>query len=243
MPSYEAFKGDPLDMPRDAKLVSLILQAADVDDYEPRLIPQLLEFAHRYVQDVLQDSQVFADHAGHKELEVDDVRLAIESRVAHSFTGPPSRETMMELAEKKNSIPLPLIPEKFGLRLPPERNTLTKANFQIIPKVHTSKRAMVGQLNQSISPLARAQLQSGATPHQGTVAGEGSVISGDASMASEMVQLAMPVPSAHPVAAPSLTMPTSAAQKVQAQEDDDYDMEGIPAFVVARRWLCYSSLP
>ncbi|KAH6584971.1 hypothetical protein BASA60_000753 [Batrachochytrium salamandrivorans] len=217
MPSYEAFKGDPLDMPRDAKLVSLILQAADVDDYEPRLIPQLLEFAHRYVQDVLQDSQVFADHAGHKELEVDDVRLAIESRVAHSFTGPPSRETMMELAEKKNSIPLPLIPEKFGLRLPPERNTLTKANFQIIPK----------------EPH----------PHQGTVAGEGSVISGDASMASEMVQLAMPVPSAHPVAAPSLTMPTSAAQKVQAQEDDDYDMEGIPAFVVARRWLCYSSLP
>ncbi|KAJ1334661.1 hypothetical protein BSLG_007816 [Batrachochytrium salamandrivorans] len=231
MPSYEAFKGDPLDMPRDAKLVSLILQAADVDDYEPRLIPQLLEFAHRYVQDVLQDSQVFADHAGHKELEVDDVRLAIESRVAHSFTGPPSREVVCEtldhdgVGRKENSIPLPLIPEKFGLRLPPERNTLTKANFQIIPKVHTSKRAMVGQLNQSISPLARAQLQSGTTPHQGTVAGEGSVISGDASMASEMVQLAMPVPSAHPVAAPSLTMPTSAAQKVQAQEDDDYDME------------------
>ncbi|EGF79699.1 hypothetical protein BATDEDRAFT_7075, partial [Batrachochytrium dendrobatidis JAM81] len=121
--------------PRDAKLISLILQAAEVDDYEPRIIPQLLEFAHRYVQDVLQDSQVFADHAGHKDLEVDDIRLAIESRVAHSFTGPPSRETMMELAEKKNCIPLPLIPEKFGLRLPPERNTLTKANFQIVPKV------------------------------------------------------------------------------------------------------------
>ncbi|KAH6565471.1 hypothetical protein BASA62_007212 [Batrachochytrium salamandrivorans] len=200
MPSYEAFKGDPLDMPRDAKLVSLILQAADVDDYEPRLIPQLLEFAHRYVQDVLQDSQVFADHAGHKELEVDDVRLAIESRVAHSFTGPPSRETMMELAEKKTPF-----------------------------HCHSSPRNLVYDSHQSATHSPRPTFKL--------------FQSGDASMASEMVQLAMPVPSAHPVAAPSLTMPTSAAQKVQAQEDDDYDMEGIPAFVVARRWLCYSSLP
>ncbi|KAI8923335.1 transcription initiation factor IID, 31kD subunit-domain-containing protein [Entophlyctis helioformis] len=135
MPTYDAFKGDPTDLPRDARLVSLILQSLDIDDYEPRVIPQLLEFVHRHILDLLQDAQMFADHAGHKDLEVTDVRLAIESRASHAFSGPPSREVMMELAEKKNSIPLPLIPEKFGLRLPPERNTLLKPNFQIVPKV------------------------------------------------------------------------------------------------------------
>eukprot|EP00842_Homolaphlyctis_polyrhiza_P001536 jgi/Hompol1/2383/HPOL_001441-RA len=133
--ALEAFKADPQEMPRDAKLLSLILQSADVEDYEPRVIPQLLEFGHRYVLDVLQDAQVFADHCGRKDIEVEDVRLAIASRVANSFSGPPSREIMMELAEKKNSIPLPQIAERLTLRLPPERNTLIKPNFQINPKV------------------------------------------------------------------------------------------------------------
>ncbi|KAH6571088.1 hypothetical protein BASA60_007366 [Batrachochytrium salamandrivorans] len=192
MPSYEAFKGDPLDMPRDAKLVSLILQAADVDDYEPRLIPQLLEFAHRYVQDVLQDSQVFADHAGHKELEVDDVRLAIESRVAHSFTGPPSRETMMELAEKKTPF-----------------------------HCHLSPRNLVYDSHQSATHSPRPTFK--LFQRDGAIGDACSICTSRCSTITY---------NAH-----------SAAQKVQAQEDDDYDMEGIPAFVVARRWLCYSSLP
>ncbi len=38
---------DPQDAPKDAKLVSLLLQALDVEEYEPRVIPQLLDFAYR----------------------------------------------------------------------------------------------------------------------------------------------------------------------------------------------------
>ena len=33
--------------PRDARIVSLILQSLGVDNYDPRVVPQLLEFAHR----------------------------------------------------------------------------------------------------------------------------------------------------------------------------------------------------
>ncbi|KAJ3289560.1 Transcription initiation factor TFIID subunit 9 [Borealophlyctis nickersoniae] len=125
---------DPSEMPRDAKLVSLILDSMDVDEYDPKVVPQLLEFMHRYVIDVLGDAQLFADHAGHKEIEMNDISLAIEGRVAHSFTSPPGKDILSEIAEKKNSIPLPLIQERYGLRLPPERHLLTNTNFQIIPQ-------------------------------------------------------------------------------------------------------------
>jgi hypothetical protein len=42
------------------------------------------------------------------------------------------------LAAKKNSIPLPLVPEKYGLRLPPERHLLIKQNIAIVPKVQVA---------------------------------------------------------------------------------------------------------
>ena len=125
---------DPAELPRDAKLLSLVLEAANVDDYEPIVIPQLLEMTYRYVLDVLQDAQVFSEHAGRKDIALADVRLAIENRVCNSFNGPPSKEVMYDIAQQKNSIPLPLITEKFGLRLPPERNTLTRQNFAIVPQ-------------------------------------------------------------------------------------------------------------
>ncbi|KAJ3141461.1 hypothetical protein HK100_006471 [Physocladia obscura] len=125
---------DPLELPRNAKIVSLLMHALDVPDYEPAVLPQLLEFMHRYVIDVVNDAQLFAEHAGKTDVDADDVRLAVEGKLSHSFTGVPSKEVLSGIAEVKNSAPLPFVSEKLGLRLPPERNSLTGLNFQIIPK-------------------------------------------------------------------------------------------------------------
>jgi hypothetical protein len=38
---------DPEDVPRDAKLTGLLLQAMDIELYDQKVIPQLLDFAHR----------------------------------------------------------------------------------------------------------------------------------------------------------------------------------------------------
>ncbi|KAK9721138.1 Transcription initiation factor TFIID subunit 9 [Basidiobolus ranarum] len=121
-------------VPNDAKLVSLILESLDVEDCEPRVIHQLMEFAHRYTVDVFQDALVYSEHASKNEVDLDDIRLAIQGRVNHSFTSPPPKEFLLELAEEKNKVPLPLIPEKYGIRLPPERYCLTAVNFQIVPE-------------------------------------------------------------------------------------------------------------
>ncbi|KAI8816852.1 transcription initiation factor IID, 31kD subunit-domain-containing protein [Fimicolochytrium jonesii] len=130
---------DALSLPKDAKMVSLVLQALGVDEYEPRVVPQLLEFMHRYVLDVLGDARTYADHANHTQINTNDIRLAIEGRSVHSFTGPPRREILESMAAKRNAIPLPLIPEKYGVRLPPERHTLTGTNFQVVVQKSKTK--------------------------------------------------------------------------------------------------------
>ncbi|KAG0033589.1 Transcription initiation factor TFIID subunit 9 [Podila clonocystis] len=121
--------------PRDAKVISLILQSLSVEDAEQKVIHQLLEFAHRYTTDVFQDALLYSEHAGKTEVGIEDVKLAIQGRVNHSFTSPPPKEFLLELAEEKNKVPLPLIPEKYGIRLPHERHCLTAVNFQLIPEL------------------------------------------------------------------------------------------------------------
>ncbi|KAI8370027.1 transcription initiation factor IID, 31kD subunit-domain-containing protein, partial [Choanephora cucurbitarum] len=119
--------------PRDARIVSLILQSLGVEDYDPKVVHQLLEFAHRYTSDVFQDSLVYAEHANKTDIDLEDIQLAIQGRVNHSFTTPPPKEFLLELAQEKNKQPLPLIPEKYGIRLPADKHCLTGINFSIVP--------------------------------------------------------------------------------------------------------------
>ncbi|CAI8044492.1 Transcription initiation factor TFIID subunit 9B [Geodia barretti] len=117
--------------PRDAAVMEAILKEMGVEDFEPSVIHQMLEFTYRYITGVLEDAQIYSGHAGKKELDVSDVRLAVQTRVDHSFTTPPPRDFLINIARQKNSTPLPLIPEKFGPRLPPERYCLTANNYRI----------------------------------------------------------------------------------------------------------------
>ena len=58
----------------------------------------------------------------------------MQSKVKHSFSAPPPKEFLLELAEEKNKNPLPGVPEKYGIRLPAERHCLTAVNFDIAPE-------------------------------------------------------------------------------------------------------------
>ncbi|KAI8897930.1 transcription initiation factor IID, 31kD subunit-domain-containing protein [Globomyces pollinis-pini] len=200
------FRGDPADLPPSARLLSLILQGAGVEDYDPRVLAQLYEIAHSYIVNVLQDGQVLCEHAQRKELNVADIKLAIETRAALDFTRPPSRQALVELAAKKNSIPLPLVPEKFGLRLPPERHCLIRQNISINPRKRTamdidSPNARPVQVHPNIvHPLSKPisfQPQAAINLH--------------------------PTPMTAPVSVMPTTMPTTTNPATNV--DDDYDME------------------
>lgn len=133
-------------LPRDALILEKILESMGIEKYEPRVIEQFLELIYRnhhsphqsthsivgYVTDVLTDAQVYKEHSGRTDLDLEDVRLAIQSRVNYSFTEPPPEEFLLEVANAKNSKPL-LIPENPCVMLPPEEHCMTAINYQITP--------------------------------------------------------------------------------------------------------------
>ncbi|CAH3163807.1 unnamed protein product [Porites lobata] len=117
--------------PKDALVMAAILKEMGISEYDPRVINQMLEYTYRYITTVLEDALVYCKHAGKKELDADDVQLAIQSRLDHSYTNPPPREFLIEIARQKNRLPLPQIQAKSGLRLPPDRYCLTSTNYKV----------------------------------------------------------------------------------------------------------------
>lgn len=127
-------------VPRDARLMALILQSMGVQDVQPPALMMLLEFANRYLHEVLQDSLVYADHAnssksasGVSNITVDDVKLAIQTRMNYSHTSAPNKDALLSLASSLNAIPLPPVSDKYGVKLPPAQHCLTNVNFSIVP--------------------------------------------------------------------------------------------------------------
>ncbi|KEH32360.1 transcription initiation factor IID, 31 kDa subunit [Medicago truncatula] len=118
-------------MPRDAKIMQSLLKSMGVEEYEPRVINKFLELWYRYVVDVLTDAQVYSEHAGKPAIDVDDVKLAIQSQVNFSFSQPPPREVLLELAQNRNKIPLPKSIAGPGFPLTPDQDTLIAPNYQL----------------------------------------------------------------------------------------------------------------
>ncbi|CAA3022867.1 transcription initiation factor TFIID subunit 9-like [Olea europaea var. sylvestris] len=128
-------EGGDEDIPRDAKVVKTLLKSMNVDDYEPRVVHQFLELWYRYVVDIVTDARVYSEHAGKSTIDSDDIKLAIQSKVNFSFSQPPPREVLLELARNRNKIPLPTSIAGPGIPLPPEQDTLISPNYQLaIPK-------------------------------------------------------------------------------------------------------------
>ncbi|XP_041981922.1 transcription initiation factor TFIID subunit 9 [Aricia agestis] len=120
-------------VPKDAQVVMSIMKEIGVTEYEPRVVNQLLEFTYRYVTSVLEDARVFANHAKKKTIDLDDVRLSVQMQLDKSFTNPPPREVLLEIARVKNVNPLPFIKPHCGPRLPPDRYCLSACNYRLKP--------------------------------------------------------------------------------------------------------------
>ncbi|CAN0166459.1 unnamed protein product, partial [Hapterophycus canaliculatus] len=107
-----------------------LLKDAGVTSYEPRVVSHLVDRMRRYTLEVVQDAKDYADHAGRNEIGMKDVRLAVRKKQDALSAGPPSREDQIRQADEVNRIPLPPIPDKFGVRLPPLRYQTTLPNLQ-----------------------------------------------------------------------------------------------------------------
>ncbi|KAK4373544.1 hypothetical protein RND71_008928 [Anisodus tanguticus] len=159
-------EGGEEDLPRDAKIVKTLLKSMGVDDYEPRVVHQFLELWYRYVVDVLSDAQVYSEHAGKASIDSDDIKLAIQSKVNFSFSQPPPREVLLELARNRNKIPLPKSIAGPGVPLPPEQDTLINPNYQLaIAKKQISQPEETEEDEESADPNP-APNQNPSLPHE-----------------------------------------------------------------------------
>ncbi|GAA5906897.1 hypothetical protein JCM6882_006860 [Rhodosporidiobolus microsporus] len=133
-------------LPRDARLIALLLAASGAEDCEEGVVRMLVEFAHRYTGDVLSDSLMYAEHArsgasgaggaaGGAAAAVvpslEDVRLAVQARTEGAQV---PKEFLLQLSTTVNATPLPPVPEVYGIRLPPAAQRLTAPNFSIVPR-------------------------------------------------------------------------------------------------------------
>ncbi|KAI9001312.1 transcription initiation factor IID, 31kD subunit-domain-containing protein [Trametes punicea] len=122
-------------IPSTARAIALLIASTPaVQDAQPGVLHQLLEFSNRYTAQVLSDALVYAEHAGRTgKVEMEDVVLAVQARVGWEFGGRVPKEYLMSLATQTNSVPLPPVPEVFGVRLPPASECLTAVDFDLVP--------------------------------------------------------------------------------------------------------------
>ncbi|TFK92968.1 TFIID-31kDa-domain-containing protein [Polyporus arcularius HHB13444] len=122
-------------IPPSARAIALLLASTPtVQDAQPGVLHQLLEFSNRYTAQVLSDALVYAEHAGRSgKVEMEDVVLAVQARVGWEFGGRVPKEYMLSLATQTNSVPLPSVPEVYGVRLPPPSECLTAVDFDLVP--------------------------------------------------------------------------------------------------------------
>lgn len=118
-------------MPKDAHVMSAILRDMGIAEWEPRVINQLMEFSYSYVTNIIDDAKVFSNHARKKNIDVEDVRLAVQMYTDKNVTSPPPRDLLLEVARTKNTSTLPIPKPTSGLRLPPDRFCLTSCNFKL----------------------------------------------------------------------------------------------------------------
>jgi len=122
-------------LPPTARAIALLLSSTPpVQDAQPGVLHQLLEFSNRYTLQVLTDARVYAEHAGRQDkIEYDDIVLAVQARVGWEFGGRVPKEYILSLASQTNAVPLPAVAEVFGVRLPQPADCLTSIDFDLVP--------------------------------------------------------------------------------------------------------------
>lgn len=130
---------DHLAVPRDVRLLHLILASLGITQYQDHVPLQLMDFAYRYSYGVLQDAVLYHDHAGSLgtnnlktyPLTVEDIRLAVAARTNYQFKPAPPKALLLEVAAEKNKKALPAVMAGWGLRLPPEKYCLTSKDWTL----------------------------------------------------------------------------------------------------------------
>ena len=89
-------------------IVKKVLASMDIHSYDPLVVPMLVEYLCRTVEDILTSSASIAEFSGKDKIAIKDVKAAMDITSEDLQDGYlPSRNEMCELASIFNSQPLP----------------------------------------------------------------------------------------------------------------------------------------
>eukprot|EP00102_Acyrthosiphon_pisum_P020120 XP_016657330.1 PREDICTED: transcription initiation factor TFIID subunit 9-like [Acyrthosiphon pisum] len=117
--------------PKDTQIIVSIMKDLGIVEYEPQVLNHLLEFNHRYTTLLLDDAKTFSNFAKKKNVDADDVKIAIQLAQDGIFCRPPPRDMLMTASREVNKIPLPPVRPASGLRIPQDRSTFLQTNYRL----------------------------------------------------------------------------------------------------------------
>ena len=118
-----------------------------VDNYEPRVLHQLLEYMHSYCAEIFADSSLYAEHAGRPgQLECEDVQLSARLKAQASQPHAPLLMEQMARSRNSKSIAAPTVP---NIQLPNLKLCLVEENWQLEPRAKRQATASNGAVASS----------------------------------------------------------------------------------------------
>ncbi len=129
--------------PRDAKIVSVILRSLGIEECEPKVIVQLLEFAYKYSCDILEDAYLYTRYSERDTINSKDIKLALQMKVGKHFLPAPPRNFLQASAESTNSKPLTLPDTENMLRVPNVGNGLYNPEYILEEKESIAKKRRI----------------------------------------------------------------------------------------------------
>lgn len=129
--------------PRDAKIVSVILRSLGIEECEPKVIVQLLEFAYKYSCDILEDASMYAQYCERGTITLKDMKLAMQTKVGKHFLPAPPRNFLQANAELVNSKPLSSPDTENLLRVPTFSNGLYSPEYTVEQKESNAKKRKI----------------------------------------------------------------------------------------------------
>ncbi|GMS88225.1 hypothetical protein PENTCL1PPCAC_10400, partial [Pristionchus entomophagus] len=113
----------------DVARMEQLLKDAGVQEYEPRVVAQLLEIAHMATRRVLESAKSVSGHCEKQQIDENDVQIALEfTKILVNQSA--ERERLIKMAAERNAQPLPAIRHNFGLKLPNDRFCLLQPNVE-----------------------------------------------------------------------------------------------------------------
>ncbi|KAL4088852.1 hypothetical protein QTP88_023936 [Uroleucon formosanum] len=92
--------GGKHNMPKDSQIIVSTMKDLGIVKYDQQVLNHLLEFNYRYMTQLLDDAKAFSNLANKKNVDADDVKLAIQMAQKLAFFGPSPREINRELYKR-----------------------------------------------------------------------------------------------------------------------------------------------